>query len=154
VLQRAMDHSIEDYNLLVMGNKSLLSKCNELKCHCEDLQAALVEARSDAKKRVADLEAKVKTTAHGERRLKYFEDGLVRKLEELHGLYSGNVQTIGGLCSQMPMEDPSVEDYLRWLSKEVSGLPDMFSDVNENFATTVIEGALTMVVDSVNLDAI
>jgi hypothetical protein len=42
-----------------MGNKSLLSKCNELKCHCEDLQAALVEARSDAKKRVADLEAKV-----------------------------------------------------------------------------------------------
>jgi hypothetical protein len=86
--------------------------------------------------------------------LKYFEDGLVRKLEELRGLYSGNVQTIWGLCSQMPMEEPSVEDYLRWLSKEVSGLPDMFSYVNENFATTVIEGALTMVVDSVNLDAI
>jgi hypothetical protein len=49
-LQHAVDHSIEDYNLLVMGNKSLLSERNDLKCHCEDLQAALVEARSDAKK--------------------------------------------------------------------------------------------------------
>jgi hypothetical protein len=32
-----VDHSIKDYNLLVMGNKSLLSERNELKCRCVDL---------------------------------------------------------------------------------------------------------------------
>jgi phage shock protein A len=91
--------------LLVMGNRSLLSERNELKSHCEDLQAALVEARSDAKKRVANLEAKVTSAeAHSEKRLRDFEDGLVRKLEELHGLYVGNVQTIGGFCSQLPID--------------------------------------------------
>jgi hypothetical protein len=31
------------------------------------------------------------------------------------------------------------------------GLPDMFSGVNENFAIAAIEGALTMVRDSVDL---
>jgi hemerythrin-like domain-containing protein len=99
-LQRALDHSIKDYNLLVMGNKSLLSEHNELKCCCEDLQAALVKVCSDAKKRVSDLEAKVETAkAHGEEHLRDFEDGLVRKLEELHGLYFGNVWTIRVLCS-------------------------------------------------------
>jgi hypothetical protein len=36
-LQRVVDHSIEDYNLLVMGNKSLLSERNDFKCRCEDL---------------------------------------------------------------------------------------------------------------------
>jgi hypothetical protein len=93
-----VDRSIEDYNLLVMGNKSLLSERNELKCHCEDLQVALVETCSNTKKRVADLEAKVKSAeAHDEKHLRDFEDGLVRRLEELRGLYVGNVQTIGGL---------------------------------------------------------
>jgi hypothetical protein len=92
MLHRAMDNSIEDYNLLVTGNKSLFSEHNELKCRCKDLQAALVEACSDAKKRVADLKAKVKTVkAHGEKCLRDFEDGLVRKLEELLRLYAGNV---------------------------------------------------------------
>jgi hypothetical protein len=81
MLQCAVDHSVEDYNLLVMGNKSLLSERNELKCHCEELQVALAEARSNAKKRVVDLEVKVKTVkAHDEKRLRDFKDGLVRKL--------------------------------------------------------------------------
>jgi hypothetical protein len=81
VLQHAVDHSIEDYNLLVIGNKSLLSECNDLKCRYKDLQAALLEACSDAKKRAADLEARVKTMkAHGEKCLRYFEDGFVQKL--------------------------------------------------------------------------
>jgi hypothetical protein len=92
--------------------------------------------------------------AHNEKRLRDFEDGLVRKLEELHGLYVGNVQTIGGLCSQMPTEEPLAENYLCWLSEEVSSLPDMFSGVNENFAIATIEGALVMTEDSVNLDVI
>jgi DNA repair exonuclease SbcCD ATPase subunit len=106
-LQRAVDHSIEDYILLVIGNKSLLSERNDLKSHCEDLQAALAKARSDAKKRVADLDARVKTVkAHSEKRLRDLEDELVRKLEKLHGLYAGNVRTIRGLCSQMLWRSP------------------------------------------------
>jgi hypothetical protein len=100
MLQRAVDHGIEDYYPLVMGNKSLLSERNELKCHYKDLQATPVEAHSNAKKSAANLEAKVKAVkAHDERRLRDFEDGLVQKLVELHGLYARNVQTIGGLCS-------------------------------------------------------
>jgi hypothetical protein len=55
VLQHAIDHGIEDYNLLVMGNKSLASECDELKSRCEGPQAELAEARSDAEKRVAFL---------------------------------------------------------------------------------------------------
>jgi hypothetical protein len=66
-------------------------------------------------------------------------------------LYPGNIQTIEGLCSQMATEEPSAGDYLRWLSEEVSGLPNMFNGVNENFATAAIEGALAMAGDSVDL---
>jgi hypothetical protein len=36
-LQRAVDQSIEDCNLVVVGNKNLLSEHYELKHHCEDL---------------------------------------------------------------------------------------------------------------------
>jgi hypothetical protein len=43
-----------------------------LKCHCKDLQTALVEAHSDTKKRVANLEAKVKSAqAHDEKHLRF-----------------------------------------------------------------------------------
>jgi hypothetical protein len=85
VLQHAIDHGIEDYNLLVMGNKSLASECDELKSRCEGPQAELAEARSDAEKRVAILEARVRSTeAHdidvastGEKHLREFEGGLV-----------------------------------------------------------------------------
>jgi hypothetical protein len=98
-MQRAVDHGIEDYDLLVMGNKSLASERDELESHCEGLQAELAGARYDAKKRVVVLEAKVRSAeAHnitvvsiGEKRLREFEGGLVRKLEELHVLYAGNV---------------------------------------------------------------
>jgi hypothetical protein len=54
----------------------------------------------------------------------------------------------------MPEVELSVVDYLRWLSTEISGLPDMFGDVNENFVTVAVEGALVMVGDSVDLDAL
>jgi hypothetical protein len=75
-------------------------------------------------------------------------------MEELSGLYVGNVWIISGLCSPMPAEEPSVEDYLRWLSDEIFGLPDMFSDVNENFATAAIKGALAMAGNSIDLDVV
>jgi hypothetical protein len=40
------------------------------------------------------------------------------------------------------------------LSEEISGLPDMFSGVNENFTTAAIEGALAMAGDLVDLDVV
>jgi hypothetical protein len=129
-----------------------MSKSDKLKYHCEDLLAELAEVCSDAKNRIAYLEANVwsakaysiDVSIKGEKRLRDFEDGLVQKLEELHRLYVGNVQTIGGLCSQMPTEEPSAKGYLCWLSEEVSGLPNMFSGVNRNFATTTIESTLKL----------
>jgi hypothetical protein len=69
-------------------------------------------------------------------------------------LYVRNVQSIGGLCLQMHVGEPSAEDYLHWLSVEITGIPDMFNGVNENFATAAIEGALVMARDSVDLDAV
>jgi hypothetical protein len=51
-------------------------------------------------------------------------------------------------------EEPSVEHYLNWLSEEVTGLPDMFSGVNENFATAAIEGAPALAGNLVDLEAV
>jgi hypothetical protein len=47
-LQLPMDHGIEDYNLLVMGNKNMSSEHDELKSHCDDLHDELAKVRSDA----------------------------------------------------------------------------------------------------------
>jgi hypothetical protein len=69
-------------------------------------------------------------------------------------LYMRNTQTIGGLCSPMPEGEPSAADYLCWLSTEISGPPDMFGGVNENFITAAVKGALVMAVSSVDLDAL
>jgi hypothetical protein len=52
------------------------------------------------------------------------------------------------------MGEPSVEDYLNWLSEEVSGLLDVFSSVNENFVTAAVEGALVLASDSIDLEAV
>jgi hypothetical protein len=69
-------------------------------------------------------------------------------------MYLERVQSIGGLCLMMPAEEPSIKDYLNWLSEEVSGLPDMFGNVNENFATAAIEGALMLASDSIDLEVV
>jgi hypothetical protein len=76
--------------------------------------------------------------------LRDFKSAIAQKLEGLHEIYADKVQSIGGLCSMMSMEKPSPEDYLAWLFEEVSGLSDVFSGVNENFATPAIEGALAL----------
>jgi hypothetical protein len=161
-LQHAIDHGIKDYDLPLRDNKNLAFEHDELKYRCEGLQAELAEARSDAEKRVVILEAKVRSVkAHiidvasaGEKRLREFKGGLVQKLGELHGLYSGNIRIIGGLYSLMTTEEPSVEDYLHWLSDEISSLPNMFSGVNENFVTAAVEGALAMASDSIDPDVV
>jgi hypothetical protein len=54
----------------------------------------------------------------------------------------------------MHAEVPLVDDYLCWLSDEISGLPDMLSGVNENFPTAAIEGALAMAGDSIDHDIV
>jgi hypothetical protein len=158
--QHAMENGIEDYDLLLEGNKSLLAERDDFCYHCEDLRAELAEVRSRAKKQIADLEAKVKSAeahsvdiaAAGEKCLKDFEDELVHDLAELHMLFVRNTQAIGGLCSPMPEGKPSAADYLRWLSTEIFGLPDMFGGINENFATATVEGALAMAGDFVDLE--
>jgi hypothetical protein len=145
-LQRDVDNGIEGYDLLLEGNKSLLAERDDFCYCCEDLQVELAVVRSDAKKKIADLEVKVESVearsvdvvAAGERCLKDFEDELIHSLAELHTLYVCNAQVIGGLCSLMPEGEPSVADYLQWLLTEISGLPNMFGGVNENFATTVV----------------
>jgi hypothetical protein len=38
-------------------------------------------------------------------------------------MYAYKDWTIGGLCSPMLVEEPSVKDYLNWFSEEVTGLP-------------------------------
>jgi hypothetical protein len=139
-----MDIGVEDYALLMESNKSLLAE------------------HDDAKKKVADLVVRVKSTeahsvdvvATGEEHLRDFKDGLIRDLVELCALYVRNAQTIGGLCSPMPEGEPSARDYLHWLSTEMSGLPDMFGGVNENFITAAVEGALVMAGSSVDLDTL
>jgi hypothetical protein len=155
-----MDHNAEDYDLVVAGNRKLASKSGQLKLHCESMQVEVAQVCFDADECIADLEVKVKSAethsveiaAEGDKNLRDFESGLVRKLEGLREMYVDKVQTIEGLCSPMSMMEPSVEDYLNWLSEQVVGLPDMFCDVNENFATAAIEGALALVSDSVDLD--
>jgi hypothetical protein len=51
----------------------------------------------------------------------------------------------------MPEGEPSAMDYLRWLSTEVKGLPEMFTSVNRNFISAAVKGTLVMAGDSVDL---
>jgi hypothetical protein len=99
VLQLAVDHSAEDYVMVAAGNRKLSSECDQLKTHCESLQAELAQARSDAKKCVSDLEAKVRfaealgieIAAEGEKILGDFRSVLVQQLEKLHKIYAAKV---------------------------------------------------------------
>jgi hypothetical protein len=157
-----MDNGVEDYNLLMEGNKSLLAEHNDFHYRCEDLKVGLLEVRSDAGKRTFDLEARVMAAkAHSVdvaatdvKQLMDFEGGLIRDLAELCTLYVCNARTIGGLCSSMLEGEPSAVDCLRLMSTEISGILDMFGGVNENFVTATVEGALVMAGDSVELDAL
>jgi hypothetical protein len=161
-LQCALDHSTDDYNIVVADCRRLASERDQLKLWCESLQAEMAQNRSYAEKHTANLEASVKSAdagsveiaAESEKNLRDFESELVRKLEGLHEMYADKVQIIGGLCSPISIEEPSVQDYLNWLSEEVASLPDMFCGMNENFATAVIEGALVLAGDFVDLEAV
>jgi hypothetical protein len=99
VLQLAVDHGAEDYEMVVVGSRKLSSECNQLKIRCESLQAELAQARSDAKNRVSDLDAKVKfaeacgveIAAEGEKNLGDFRSVLVQQLVRLCKMYADKV---------------------------------------------------------------
>jgi hypothetical protein len=96
----------------------------------------------------------VDEAAAGEKRLVDFEMELVIDLAELRMAYERSVQSMKGLCSPMPEGEPTVADYVRWLTTEVTSLPEVFSDVNENLVSAAVEGALVMAVGSVDLAAL
>jgi hypothetical protein len=65
-------------------------------------------------------------------------------LAELRVVYGHNVQSIGGLCLAMPEGEPSVVDYILWLTAEVTDLPEVFAGVSENFISATVEGTLAV----------
>jgi SMC interacting uncharacterized protein involved in chromosome segregation len=56
-----VDLGIQDFSLVVTGNKKLASECDKLKHRCEGLAVELSEARSNAQKIIDDLEAKLRS---------------------------------------------------------------------------------------------
>jgi hypothetical protein len=148
--------------VLQLGNMSLLAERIDLHYLCEDLDAGLAKIHNDSAVSIASLEAKIKyveahivdVAAVDEKRLSDFEAELVRDLAGLWKLYVCNVQGIKGLCSPMPEVVSSAADYIPWLSMELVGLPEMFASVNENFISTMVEGALMMVEEIFDLNAL
>jgi hypothetical protein len=61
MLQRSVFAGIEDYDLLMEGNKSLMAARDEFRYRCEDLKVELARVGSDAEKNIADLEARLKS---------------------------------------------------------------------------------------------
>jgi hypothetical protein len=99
MLQRYVDAGVEDYNLLMEGNKSLLPEHNEL-CHrSDDMESKLAKVRSSAEEGIAGLEAKIRSVkdhnvdlaSAGEKCLMDFESELIKDLVELCALYLRNV---------------------------------------------------------------
>jgi hypothetical protein len=144
-LQRSLDDGVEDYNLLMAGNESLLAEHNELaKVHA----AAVADvAALDTNIEYAEAHS-VDVAAAGKKCLKDFEDKLVKDLAGPRTLYICNINRIKGLCPPMPEGEPSAMDYIRWLSAEVTSLPEASSSVNENFISATVEGTLMMARDS------
>jgi hypothetical protein len=144
------------------GNKSLLAQRDALREHSEDLESELTKVRASATENVAALEARVRSAeahavdvpAAGEKRIGSFEKELHKDLMELRALYECNAQSIGGLCSPMLEIEPSVMDYIRWLSTEVTGLPEVFARVNGNFISVTVEGTFVMAGGCVDLAAL
>jgi hypothetical protein len=155
-------HSVDDYNLLMVGNESMLAERNELRYHTEDLESELVKACADSVENIATLEAKLKSAeahgvdvaADGEKHLQDFEKEFVKDFKKLPALYVRNVQSIKGLCLPIPGSEPSAANYLHWLSAELTGLSEMFAGVNENFISAMVEGTLVMAGSSVYLGAL
>jgi hypothetical protein len=140
----------------------LLAERNALCKRSKDLGSELMKARSSPAEDIAALDAKIRSAeAHavdlavaGEKRLNDYEKEFVKDMGELRILYECNVQSIGGLCSPMPQGEPSVTDYIHWLSVEVTSLSIVFAGMNENFISVAAKGTLVMARGYVNLAAL
>jgi hypothetical protein len=123
------------------------------------LVSELMKAHASPTEGISVLEVRIKSVkahsvdvaAAGKKCLSDFERELIKDMAKLCALYACNVQSIGGLCPSMHEGEPSVTDYICWLSTEVTGLPKVFAGINENFASIMIKGTLVMIGGSVDL---
>jgi hypothetical protein len=153
---------LEDYELLMEGNKDLLVEHDALHERSLDLESKLTKARASAIENIAGVEVRVRSTeayamdvaTTGEKCFCDFEKGLMKDLAELRVLHQRKVQSIKGLCSLMPEIESLVADYIHWLSMEVTGPPEVFAGVNKNFVSAAVEGTLVMAGGSVDLAAL
>jgi chromosome segregation ATPase len=158
LMRWSLEAGIEDYDLLLEGNNSLLTECTTLRDHAADLESELAEARANATKDIATLETRVQSAkahvvdiaAAGEKRLVDFEAELINDLADLRVAYECNIQSIEGLCSPMPEGEPSIADYRCCLTAEVTYL----SEANENFVSSTVKGVLVMARGSIDLAAL
>jgi hypothetical protein len=143
-------------------NASLLDERNNSRYKCEDLEAKLKKIRSDSTAGITALEAKVKSVethsakvaAANSKRLSDFETELAKELPGLRKSFVRSIHSMGGLCSLMLEGNLSIAYYIYWFSVEVSGLPEVFADVNENFISAVVKGTLMMAGESIDLGAL
>jgi SMC interacting uncharacterized protein involved in chromosome segregation len=92
-------YASEDYEVLQLGNASLLAERSDFRYQCEDLEDDLKKSRSDSAMSIAALEAKVKSAAPhsaevaaaSDKRLSDFDAELIRDLAGLRKLYIHNV---------------------------------------------------------------
>jgi hypothetical protein len=54
----------------------------------------------------------------------------------------------------MPEDEPSIADYIHWLTAEVTSLLAVFVGVNKNFVSATVEGTLVMVGGFIDLAAL
>jgi hypothetical protein len=128
----------------------------------EDLEFELAKVRSSATEDITALESRIRSTeahsmevaAASKKRLSDFEGEHLEDLPGLRALYERNIQSIEGLCSLMPKSEPSVMDYIHWLSVEVIGLLEVFAGVKEKFISATVEGTFVLVGDSIDLAAL
>jgi hypothetical protein len=161
-LKATVVESAKEYEVLQLGNASLLAEHNDFCYRCEDLEVGIAKVHSDSVVSIASLEGEIKSVeahvvdvaAASKKCLSDFEAELVKDLAGLWKLYVRNVQGIGGLCSPVPEVGSLAAYYIRWLSKEVAGLQEMFAGVNKNFISVAVEGALMMTEESIDLDTL
>jgi hypothetical protein len=94
---------------------SLLAERNILRDRATNLESELAKVKADVaaddatlKAKIASAEARVvDDVAAAEKHLIEFEAELTEDLANLREVYKRNVESIGGLCSPVPEDDPS-----------------------------------------------
>jgi hypothetical protein len=161
-LQQKLEAGIEDYELLRDGNNSLLVECNALQDQVIDLESKLAEDKARAAKDIAALEVKVVSAearamdeaASGEKHFVDFEKEFTEDFAGLRKAYERNIQSLGGFCSLILNCEPSIGDYVRWLSTEVACLPERCLPMSTRILSQSRSRVLVMAGDSIDLAAL